>query len=184
MNGKYGRQWGEVTEGKWLQRKEKGGNEERERRRNKWTKGKDSLDLLCICRHFKVIEIVFFFFLLWGDRNREWGCMILVALWQLAWLPLSLASFSWPLAPSHTKYKQTPKTEPVNTHTCIASLSRVRLSELKASRAMWDVVTFYLITFSQAVMNVAAVLSTKAKTSLKHTVGTRSHTHQATDTFT
>lgn len=39
-----------------------------------------------------------------------------MALWQLAWLLLSLASISWPLAPSHTKYKQTLKIKPVNTH--------------------------------------------------------------------
>lgn len=86
---------------------------------------------------------------------------------------------SQPLAPSHTKSKQTLKMEPVDPHTHIhthaASVSRGRLSELRASRAMWDVVTLYLITFSQAVMNVAAALSTKAKTCLKHTVGTRFH---------
>lgn len=50
-----------------------------------------------------------------GKTEIACGGMILVALWQLAWLLLSLASFSWPLPPSHTKYKQTLKTEPVDT---------------------------------------------------------------------
>lgn len=41
------------------------------------------------------------------------------------------------------------------------------MSELRASRATWDVVTLYLITFSRAVMNAAAALSTKAKSCLE-----------------
>lgn len=103
--------------------------------------------------------------------------MLLVALWQLAWLLLSLASFSWPWVPPPTPTQNINRhwrqSQRMHTNTHIASVSRFRLSEVKASRAMWDVVTLYLITFSQAVMNVATVLSTKTKTCLKHTVGTQ-----------
>lgn len=109
--------------------------------------------------------------------------MVLVALWQLA--SASPGSDFHAPTPTQSIDTQNGACEYTHKHThlyCMASGRGVRLSELKASGAMWDVVTLYLITFSQAVMNVAAALSTKAKTCLKHTVHT--HTSTVTDACT
>lgn len=107
--------------------------------------------------------------------------MVLVALWQLA--SASPGSDFHAPTPTQSIDTQNGACEYTHKHThlyCMASGRGVRLSELKASGAMWDVVTLYLITFSQAVMNVAAALSTKAKTCLKHTMHTHTHLQSLT----
>lgn len=49
------------------------------------------------------------------------------------------------------------------------SVSEVLLAEVKATRTMLNIVTLYLITFSQAVMNVVAVLSARPPPPETHT---------------